>query len=131
MKSTMDPGGRSGCPAQRFNLDYSFSADGARYYTPAGALDAVAGTLPRERLHFLLFDREPFSEQRSDLSPSCRGSVGETQGGEPRWDARGGRESSGAGVVLSKGSQDQSPRLVWQKYLEYVIIFNMGATWAL
>jgi len=64
VKSTEDLAGRSGYPATRFGIDCFKSADGVRYYAPAGAMEAVVGTLEREGLHFILFDREPFSEER-------------------------------------------------------------------
>jgi len=45
VKSTEDRAGRSGCPATRFGIDCFKSADGVRYYAPAGAMEAVVGTL--------------------------------------------------------------------------------------
>jgi len=64
VKSAQDRARRSGYPAQRFGIDCFLSADGVRYYAPAGAMDAVVGTLEREGVHFVLFDREPFSDER-------------------------------------------------------------------
>jgi len=64
VKSARDRAGRSGYPAQRFGIDCFLSADGVRYYAPAGAMDAVVETLERVGVHFLLFDWEPFSDER-------------------------------------------------------------------
>jgi len=64
VRSGQDRAGRSGYPAQRFGTDCFLSADGVRYYAPAGAMDAAVGTLEREGVHFVLFDREPFSDER-------------------------------------------------------------------
>jgi len=64
VKSTDDHSGRSGDPATRFGSDRFNRADGVRYNEPAGAMEAVLGTLETEASHFILFDREPFSQQR-------------------------------------------------------------------
>jgi len=64
IKSARDRQGRYGYPAQRFGIDCFFSADGVRYYAPAASLDAVVGSLEREGVHFVLYAREPFSEER-------------------------------------------------------------------
>ena len=63
-KTTRDRQGRYGYPAQRFGIDCFFSADGVRYCAPAASLDAVVGSLEREGVHFVLYAREPFSEER-------------------------------------------------------------------
>jgi len=64
VKSARDRAGRSGYPAQKWGIDCFLSADGVRCYVPAGAMEAVVGTLEREGVHFVLFDREPFSHER-------------------------------------------------------------------
>ena len=64
VKSGQDGAGRSGYPAHRFRIDCFLSADEVRSYAPAGAMDAAVGTLERDGVHFVLFDREPFSDER-------------------------------------------------------------------
>lgn len=64
VKSARDRAGRSGYPAQKWGVDCFFSSDGVRCCVPAGAMEAVVGTLEREGVHFASFDREPFSHER-------------------------------------------------------------------
>lgn len=64
VKSAKDRDGRSGYAAERLGTDCFLSADGTRYYAPAGAMEAVVGTLERGGVHYVLFNREQFSEQR-------------------------------------------------------------------
>lgn len=64
VRSARDRDSRSGYAAERFGTGRVSSADGTRYYAPAGAMEAVVGTLERGGVHCVLFNRETFSEQR-------------------------------------------------------------------
>lgn len=63
IKSARDRSGRYGYAAQKWGRDCFYGFGGAKQYVPVGALDAAVGTLEREGLHAVLFDREPFSEE--------------------------------------------------------------------
>lgn len=62
--SARDRDGRGGYTAERWGTDCFLSVDGTRSYAPAGAMEAVVGTLEREGVHYVLFNYEPVSEQR-------------------------------------------------------------------
>lgn len=63
IKSARDRSGRYGYAAQKRGRDCFHGFGGAKQYVPVGALDAAVGTLEREGLHAVLFDREPFSDK--------------------------------------------------------------------
>lgn len=65
VKSARDRAGRYGYAARKWGRDCFSGLGGAKQYVPVGALDAVVGTLEREGVHAVLFDRKPFSEESS------------------------------------------------------------------
>jgi len=61
-KSAKDRPGRYGYAATKYGIECILGLGGSCGYVPVGAVAEVVATIEREGLHFVLFNREPFSE---------------------------------------------------------------------
>jgi len=62
VKSAKDRFGRYGYTATKYGTECILGLGGSCEYVPVGAVAEVVATIEREGLHFVLFNREPFSE---------------------------------------------------------------------
>jgi len=62
VKSAKDRPGRYGYAASKYGIECILGLGGSCGYVPVGAVAEVVATIEREGLHFVLFNREPFSE---------------------------------------------------------------------
>ena len=60
--SAKDRPGRYGYAATKYGIECILGLGGSCGYVPVGAVAEVVATIGREGLHFVLFNREPFSE---------------------------------------------------------------------
>ena len=56
--------GHCGYLATKYDIDCILRLGGARYYIPVAALAEVVGKIERKKVHFILINREPFSEDQ-------------------------------------------------------------------
>jgi len=60
-RSARDRRGRYGYATTRHDIQCITGSDGERYYVPVDALEGMVGTLERDGVHFMSYNREPYS----------------------------------------------------------------------